>query len=386
MKLVFVSNYLTHHQVPLSNELGKLFDYYFIETEEMEEERKNMGWELGEIPPYVLCYYKNQRECDELINSADALIIGSADREIVHERLKNGKIVFVYSERIYKKSYNPIKFPIHFLRLYSEYGRFSNAYLLAAGAYASSDYNRNFTFLNRAFKWGYFPEFKKHDLKTLFPQKEQSSILWAGRMIDWKRPDLAIRTAIFLKNKGVDFKLRMIGTGVMETDLSRMIEEYGLSNHVEMLGAMKPEEVRHYMEKSEIFLFTSNRNEGWGAVLNEAMNSACGVVASHSIGSVPYLLSDGENGIIFDSNSEGDLFLKVYNLCLNRCLLQKISENAYLTIENSWNARIAAERIGQLIESAIKNDGNIMRLFSDGICSEASRLHDDWFKGQVINH
>ena len=49
------------------------------------------------------------------------------------------------------------------------------------------------------------------------------------------------------------------------------------------------------MEKSEIFLFTSDKGEGWGAVLNESMNSACAVVASHAIGSVPFLLKDGEN-------------------------------------------------------------------------------------------
>ena len=34
------------------------------------------------------------------------------------------------------------------------------------------------------------------------------------------------------------------------------------------------------MEKADIFLFTSDRREGWGAVANEAMNSACALVVS----------------------------------------------------------------------------------------------------------
>ena len=33
------------------------------------------------------------------------------------------------------------------------------------------------------------------------------------------------------------------------------------------------------MEQADIYLFTSDRNEGWGAVANEAMNSACAMVA-----------------------------------------------------------------------------------------------------------
>ncbi len=50
-----------------------------------------------------------------------------------------------------------------------------------------------------------------------------------------------------------------------------------------MLGAMSPDKVRAYMERADVFLFTSDFNEGWGAVLNESMNSGCAVVASHAM-------------------------------------------------------------------------------------------------------
>lgn len=46
MKVTFVSNYINHHQVPLSNELYRLLgeDYAFVQTEPMEEERIKQGW------------------------------------------------------------------------------------------------------------------------------------------------------------------------------------------------------------------------------------------------------------------------------------------------------------------------------------------------------
>ena len=44
------------------------------------------------------------------------------------------------------------------------------------------------------------------------------------------------------------------------------------------------------MRKHEIFLFTSDRNEGWGAVSNESMSNGCMLVGSDGIGSIPFLV------------------------------------------------------------------------------------------------
>ena len=46
MQVTFVSNYINHHQIPVSNELyAQLGDsYHFVQTQPMEEERVKMGW------------------------------------------------------------------------------------------------------------------------------------------------------------------------------------------------------------------------------------------------------------------------------------------------------------------------------------------------------
>lgn len=61
-----------------------------------------------------------------------------------------------------------------------------------------------------------------------------------------------------------------------------------LNDYVTFTGPVQSDKVRGFMERAGIFLFTSDRQEGWGAVLNESMNSGCAVVASHAIGSVPF--------------------------------------------------------------------------------------------------
>lgn len=80
----------------------------------------------------------------------------------------------------------------------------------------------------------------------------------------------------------------------MEEMLMQMTEEKHLSEYVTFAGFKKPEQVREYMENADIFLFTSDYGEGWGAVLNEAMNSCMAVVADCGIGAAPFLLKPGK--------------------------------------------------------------------------------------------
>lgn len=46
MKLTIVSNYINHHQIPMSNELYRKLGaaFAFIQTSPMEEDRVKMGW------------------------------------------------------------------------------------------------------------------------------------------------------------------------------------------------------------------------------------------------------------------------------------------------------------------------------------------------------
>ena len=47
MKLIFVSNYFNHHQLPFCDALYELLggDFCFLQTQPMEEERVKMGWQ-----------------------------------------------------------------------------------------------------------------------------------------------------------------------------------------------------------------------------------------------------------------------------------------------------------------------------------------------------
>ena len=387
--LVFISNYFNHHQKPFCEAMYNLLGdgFKFIETDKMTNERKKLGWGEKIIPNYVISennYRKNLSKCQELINEADVVIIGSAPEFLIEKRKKENKLIFRYSERALKKGLEPLKYIPRLIK-WNLKNRSNNIYMLCASAYTAADYGKFFLFKNKCYKWGYFPKVEKYNieelLKNKFSEKNNTctSILWVGRLIGWKHPDTSILLAEKLKNEGYNFRLSIIGTGELEEKLKTMIIEKKLSDYVNMLGATSPEKVREYMKEADIYLFTSDRNEGWGAVLNESMNSGCAVVASHAIGSVPFLIENEKNGLIYKDNDYEDFYKKVTVLLDSKEKRQELSKNAYFTMTEIWNAENTAKRFISLAQSILDGEKN-PDIFETGVCSKAKEIKDDWYE------
>lgn len=251
--LVFVSNYFNHHQKPLSDALYALTkgNYSFITTGEMSSEREKLGYCRYYSVDYVLQYNDAREKCDDLIARATVLIIGSAPDELIKERLRNGKLTFRYSERLYKAGFQWKNFLRNMISAWIHHGRYQRypLYMLCASGFTSADCARFGNYKGRCFKWGYFPETKRYEnLQLILSSKKKNSILWVGRLIPLKHPDDVITVARCLKERGYSFEINMIGSGEMEKQLRAMLTEFDLNDCVHLLGAMKPNEVRQYME------------------------------------------------------------------------------------------------------------------------------------------
>lgn len=396
MEVVFISNYFNHHQASFSEAMSRLTNgcYWFVATEEMSEERKNMGWGGERLPDYVIKLYENaenQNYAKRKIEEADVVIFGLSgwkNFKLIQGRLKQKKLTFRYSERIYKEGFKWYRFPLQAVKLWLVGGRYDSLYMLCASAYAAQDYARTHSYLDKTFKWGYFPKAKRYDVAELMKRKlsvtsagwkhPQASILWAGRLIGWKHPDASIQLAASLKEKGYSFKMSIIGNGELEAQLRDMIRDMDVEDCVEMLGAMSPDDVRAHMEQADLFLFTSDFNEGWGAVLNESMNSGCAVVASHAIGSVPFLIKNGVNGLIYQDGNKEHLEMQVCSLLDDEKYRRQIGKKAYETIADMWNAENAAKRLLMLAQGLEQSKGAVS-LFDDGPCSKAPIIQNNWF-------
>ena len=372
MKIAFLSNFYNHHQSYLSKELYKLTEgqYRFIETEAVPGERKKLGYSEKK-DEFVMSYYDSKEEAQQWIDDATVVIMGSAPGNLLENRKKKNKLIFRYAERPLKNGFEFWKYPIRWLRWHRSNPKNKPIYMLCASGFTASDYAKFGVFKNKCYKWGYFPECKKYEsIEKLIENKKTNEILWCGRFLDWKHPDDVLTIAEWLKRDGYDFHVSMIGTGELEANLKRRVSDSHLQQQVSFLGSMSPEKVRQYMERAGIFLFTSDRKEGWGAVLNESMNSGCIVIASDQIGSVPYLLRDNDNGMIYKSGDTKSLYEKV-RIALSSSEHQlRLGRNAYKTIVKDWNYEIAATRFIELAKLLL-SEQDVVNCFDSGPCSKA---------------
>ena len=88
------------------------------------------------------------------------------------------------------------------------------------------------------------------------------------------------------------------------------------------------------------------------------------MVASHAIGSVPYLVEHGKNGFVYTSGNDGELFDCVMRLLSDEALSARLGEQAYRAMIEKWNAEVAAERLVRLCTAAL--EGDKLPDYSDG--------------------
>lgn len=380
MKIAFLSNFLNHHQVPLCEELyGLLGDgFTFVATERLPAERSEMGYrDLEHAFPWAASHHGGDRDAvyaERVVRDADVVVMGDAPESLLRLRHKSAGVVLRYSERPFKQGRWRVLDPRVLSSLIRTHAitRGSPAYLLSAGAFAAGDYRMIGAYRNRAFKWGYFPEFREHCFEDLWARKEEGvpEILWVGRFVKFKRPDHALRVADRLTKAGIDFRLSLIGTGPLRRELTDMVSGLRLESSVRILGPMDPDSVRSRMESARVLLVTSDQGEGWGAVVNEGMNSGCAIVGSHLVGSIPYLVQHGANGLAYpfsDIDSATQLVMRVLS---EREFARRLGFNAYETIAREWCPRVAATRLVSFCQGLL--DGGQAVSFSTGPLSIAS--------------
>ena len=340
-KLIFITNYLNPHTLSLCDNLYALFgnDLLVLERGNFEEYRMKIGWEK------VNRNYKDNYldRLDEILSANVVIFSGLVDKTL-SKRIKAGKLTFMQSERPYKiettkKTYlkRIVGSFLHFKRYQCE-----NFYMLALGGYVKKDMYEFNNFVNKVVRFGYFPKLIELNEKKV---NDKPVITWCGRMLDWKHPEAAIELCKNLINRSIDFKMNIIGSGELFESVKEMTSEF--KQYVNLKESLPFEEMQGILAKSDIVIVTSNRYEGWGAIVNESMYHRCLVLANQDVGSVPYLINNNVNGYSY-LNKEDFINIGVY-LATHYKELESIRDSAKNTIESVWSSEVAANRLFKLV-------------------------------------
>lgn len=378
MKVVFFGNSLNNHQVHFSDEMYKMLgdDYTFVICVPIHKANLKGGKDFHDRP-YSLGACENEenrRLARSLTINSDVAIFGanSLEYEVLRMRQATSGLSFEVSERWFKRGWINLLSP-RLLRWLWHYhsGRWSRKplYKLCSSAYVAGDHYKLHSFRDKCYKWGYFTRVDEFDIEASLDNTP--SIMWCARFLLLKHPELVVQLAKKLKDNGYQFHIDMYGAGEKKDDTQKLCNQLQVADMVSLKGHVSNNEILKEMRRHSIFLFTSDRHEGWGAVLNEAMSNGCAVVASDAIGSVPFLIKDGENGYTFRSGNLLSLYHKVTSLIENPEFGKTMAKRAYYDMHSIWAPRVAAENLLTLIRDLQEGrDTSIMI----GPCSKALPL------------
>lgn len=392
MKLIFYSIILNNHQSNLADEFWRLLgdDYRFVELVEPNEGNAKGGTDDYASRPYLIKAWRSEAEWQEAMRLACTagccVFSGLPALPFEKERMKRGLLSFDMSERWLKRGWVNLFSPVIF-RMWIAYqsGGWSRKplYKLCCSAFAAADQYTLGTFKGRCYKWGYFTRVDCDfdvEVSADVSTSNITPLMWCSRYLMWKHPELPILMSHNLKKRGYSFVLDMFGSGEYEEQAKQLAGKLGVEDVVKFRGTMPNEQLMMEMRKHDIFLFTSDRNEGWGAVANESMANGCVLVASDAIGSSPYLIINGVNGFMFKSASTktsfenpdqkalDDLTEKVAWLLDNKERMKEMQRAAFLTMYNMWSPKRAAQNLLILIDN-LQNGGDTS--IQEGPCSKA---------------
>ena len=125
-------------------------------------------------------------------------------------------------------------------------------------------------------------------------------ILYAGKLLGWKRPADLIEAYLRLcPANGMDpgAYLLIVGDGEERCRLEARVRESGVSS-IRFLGFKNQSELPRFFDLCDMFVLPSY-GEPWGLVVNEVMNAARPIIVSDRVGCRADLVRDGFNGLVY---------------------------------------------------------------------------------------
>jgi glycosyltransferase involved in cell wall biosynthesis len=134
------------------------------------------------------------------------------------------------------------------------------------------------------------------DEYNLDPRRRR--ILYCGRMMRIKRPDLTIQAFTALADERPEWDLVMMGEGPLRQPSAESVRPQ-LRDRVKWLGLVQDTaRLAGIFAQCDVLVLPSDK-EPWGMVVIEAAAAGLALVMTNIVGACPELVSEGENGRLF---------------------------------------------------------------------------------------
>lgn len=153
---------------------------------------------------------------------------------------------------------------------------------------------------------------------------EPAAILGIGYLLPAKRWERVLKATQYLKGKGADFKVRVVGGGPLKSFLEQEARNLGVADRIEF--APHSDDIPGLLAVSTFLVHTAD-NEGCPNAVMEAM--ACGrAVVATDVGDVSALIEDASTGFIVPRNDAQLLAERMLTLIRDRQLCRRMGAAA----------------------------------------------------------
>ena len=178
---------------------------------------------------------------------------------------------------------------------------------------------------------------RKYDLPLRF--------LFVGSLAPGKQPVYALALVAELIERGFPSELHVYGEGPEREKLNKKAKELKVERQLFLHGNQTSEALKEAYNKSH-FLILPSKSEGWPKAVAEAMWWGVIPIAT-SVSCVPWMLNEGERGILLENNLDAD----ARNVALH--LRDKDRLRQMADIASEWSRQYTLERFNKEIKKML---------------------------------
>ena len=162
---------------------------------------------------------------------------------------------------------------------------------------------------------------EKHRLNN-----EKKIILSVHSFAEKKNVKRTILAFNYLKSKGEDAQLVVIGDGILRKEIEDFVSANDFHDII-FLGRLPQEDIYKLYKHSKVFVLPSTEGESWGIVFAEAMAAGCPILLSNKCG-ITEILKDKKDALIVDPYAQDEINKALHLLCRDKSLRDELIYNA----------------------------------------------------------
>ncbi len=172
--------------------------------------------------------------------------------------------------------------------------------------------------------------------------EERKTILYVGRIVREKGVFTLLEALDELRTREKNIGLVYVGEGPLKEDLAKEVLRRRLGDRVKITGFVDQQRLVALYNSSHVFVLPSHY-EPFGMVALEAMASRVPVVVS-DVGGLSEIVEDGITGVKVPASDPHALAEGILRVLENPELSERLKENAYQTVQESYRWDLVAEK------------------------------------------